>query len=77
LIAQLTQGRLIETKENLKDAARKARHIPSHYGKVLFLTKDQQRLRWIRDDGSLGSEVDLDDLGELREWLRASRPQVG
>ncbi|WP_295385238.1 hypothetical protein [uncultured Thiodictyon sp.] len=69
--------RLIETKENVKDAARKARHVPSYYGKVLFLTKDQQRLRWVRDDGSLGSEVDLDDLGELREWLRASRPQVG
>lgn len=66
--------RLVETKENVKDAARKARHVPAWYGKVLFLTKDQSRLRWVKDDGSLGSDVDLDDLGSLREWLRASRP---
>lgn len=66
--------RLIETKEDVKDAARKAKHVPAYYGKVLFLTKDQTRLRWVKDDGSLGSDVDLDDMGELREWLRASRP---
>lgn len=42
--------------------------------KVLFLTKDPSRLRWEKGDGSLGSHVDLDDLGSLREWLRASRP---
>lgn len=67
--------RLVETKENVKDAVRKAKHVPSFYGKVLFLTKDQQRLRWVKDDGSLGNQVDLDDLGELREWLRNSRPE--
>jgi len=67
--------RLIETKENVKDAARKARHVPDFYGKVLFITKDQDRLRCIREDGSLGNEVDLDDLGALREWLRATRPE--
>lgn len=66
--------RLIETKENVKDAARKAKHVPNYYGKVLFLTKDQQRLRWVREDGSLGNDVDLDDLDELREWLRTTRP---
>ncbi|RTK96704.1 MAG: hypothetical protein EKK59_10365 [Neisseriaceae bacterium] len=66
--------RLIETKENVKDAARKAQHVPSFYGKVLFLTKDQKRLRWVKEDGSLGNDVDLDDLQELRDWLRASRP---
>ncbi len=66
--------RLIETKENVKDAARKAKHVPNYYGKVLFLTKDQQRLRWVKEDGSLGNDVDLDDLGELREWLRTTRP---
>lgn len=66
--------RLIETKENVKDAARKAKHIPSWYGKVLFLTKDLSRLRWVNDDGSLGDDIDLDDLSSLREWLRASRP---
>lgn len=66
--------RLIETKENVKDAARKAKHVPDFYGKVLFLTKDQKRLRWVKEDGSLGSEVDLDDLREVREWLRVTRP---
>jgi len=66
--------RLVETKENVKDAARKAKHVPAYYGKVLFLTKDQKRLRWVKDDGSLGGDVDLDDLGEVREWLRGSRP---
>ena len=66
---------LIETKENVKDASRKSRHVPSYYGKVLFLTKDQTRLKWVKDDGSLGSDVDLDDLTELREYLRSSIPQ--
>jgi type III restriction enzyme len=66
--------RLLETKENVKDAARKARHIPPHYGKVLFLTKDQTRFRWVNDDGSLGGNVDLDDLDSIREWLRETRP---
>ena len=67
--------RLIETKENVKDASRKSRHVPSYYGKVLFLTKDQTRLKWVKDDGSLGSDVDLDDLTELREYMRSSIPQ--
>ena len=66
--------RLIETKENVKDAARKAKHVPYYYGKVLFLTKDQKRLCWVKENGSLGNEVDLDDLAEVREWLRSSRP---
>ena len=66
--------RLIETKENVKDAARKSRHVPNFFGRVLFLTKDQERLRWVREDGSLGNDVDLDDLGELRDWLRTTRP---
>jgi len=66
--------RLIETKQDVKDATRKAKHVPSYYGKVLFLTKDHQRLRWIREDGSLGNDVDLNDLNELREWLRTTRP---
>ncbi len=67
-------ARLIETKENVKDAARKARRIPKSYGKVLFLTKDQSRLRVINDDGSLGVTVDWDDLTPVREWLRESKP---
>lgn len=66
--------RLIETKENVKDAARKARRIPKSYGKVLFLTKDQTRLRVINDDGTLGIMVDWDDLTPVREWLRETKP---
>lgn len=68
--------RLIETKENTKDAARKARRIPKCYGKVLFLTKDQSRLRVVNDDGSLGETVDWDDLLPVQDWLRASKPAI-
>ena len=68
--------RLIETKENTKDAARKARRIPKYYGKVLFLTKDQSQLRVVNEDGSLGVAVDWDDLMPVREWLRTSKPAV-
>lgn len=66
--------RLIETKENTKDAARKAKRIPKHYGKVLFLTKDQSRLRVVNDDGSLAEVVDWDDLLPMQDWLRATKP---
>jgi type III restriction enzyme len=69
-------ARLIETKENVKDAARKARRVPKSYGKVLFLTKDQSRLRVINDDGSLGLTVDWDDLTPVREWLRNTLPMT-
>jgi type III restriction enzyme len=69
-------ARLIETKENVKDAARKARRIPKFYGKVLFLTKEQSRLRVVNDDGSLGVTVDWDDLTPVREWLRESKPAM-
>jgi len=41
--------RLIETKENVKGAVRKDKHVPSFYGKVLFLTKDQKHLRWVKE----------------------------
>jgi type III restriction enzyme len=68
--------RLIETKENVKDAARKARRVPKCYGKVLFLTKDQSRLRVVNDDGSLGVAVDWGDLVHVQEWLRITKPAV-
>ena len=68
--------RLVETKENTKDAERKARRTPKCYGKVLFLTKDQNLLRVINDDGSKGEVVDYDDLLPVQEWLRASKPAV-
>ncbi|NOT14345.1 MAG: DEAD/DEAH box helicase family protein [Methylotenera sp.] len=66
--------RLIETKENVKDASRKARREPKYYGKVLFLTKDQNRLKVINDNGSLGITVDWDDLTTIREWMRQTKP---
>jgi len=69
-------ARLIETKENVKDAARKARRVPKFYGRVLFLTKDQNRLRVVNEDGTLGVVADWDDLGPVREWLRTSLPLV-
>ena len=69
-------ARLIETKENVKDAARKARRVPRSFGKVLFLTKEENRLRVINDDGSLGLTVDFDDLSPVREWLRNTRPML-
>lgn len=66
--------RLVETKENLKDAQRKAKRVPKRWGKVLFLTREQNRLRVINEDGSPGATIDYDDLTPLRECLRASRP---
>jgi len=66
--------RLIETKENVKDAARKSKHTPEHYGQVLFLTKDHKRLRVVNKDGSLGDSVDLDNLSKVRDFFRATRP---
>ncbi len=66
--------RLLETKESTKDAARKAQHFPTAYGKVLFLTPDGNRLRWINDDGSLGEVVKLTELHTIHEKLKASRP---
>ena len=76
LLGDEPMARLIETKENTKDAARKARRIPKYYGKVLFLTRDQKRLRVVNDDGSLGVTVDWDNLAPVREWLRESKPAM-
>ncbi|HOE40869.1 MAG TPA: hypothetical protein PLB25_04460 [Rhodoferax sp.] len=38
-------ARLLETKDDTKDAARKSQHSPAGYGKVLFLTPDGNRMR--------------------------------
>jgi type III restriction enzyme len=62
--------RLVETKHDVKDANRKARHQSKTYNKVLFLTKDAQRFKIVQDDGSMGEVVDLDDLSRLRQWMR-------
>jgi superfamily II DNA or RNA helicase len=66
--------RLVETKHDVKDANRKARHHNRSYGKVLFMTKDAQRFKIINDDGSLGDVVDFDNLSRLRQWMRDSSP---
>ena len=66
--------RLIETKDNVKDAARKSKHTPEHYGQVLFLTKDQKRLRVVNKDGTLGGSVDLDNLSKVKDFFRATKP---
>ncbi len=66
--------RLLETKENTKDAARKSRHTPAGYGKVLFLTPDGNRMRWINDDGSLGEVVDLGDMQKVLDRFAVTRP---
>lgn len=66
--------RLVETKHDLKDANRKARHQSKTYSKVLFLTKDAQRFKIVQDDGSMGEVVDFDDLARLRQWMRDTAP---
>jgi hypothetical protein len=53
-----------------------ARRIPKYYGTVLFLTKDQSRLRLVNYDGSLGEAVDWDDLLPVQEWLRETKPAI-
>ena len=66
--------RLLETKDDTKDAARKAQHSPANYGKVLFLTPDGDRMRWVNDDGSLGEVLDFEDLQTALGHLAATRP---
>lgn len=66
--------RLVDPKHDTKDASRKSKHISRFYGKVLFLTQDNDRYKIVNDDGSLGAVVDYDDLGMLKDWMRALPP---
>jgi len=66
--------RLVETKHDLKDASRKAKHVPSAYGKVLFLTQDGGRYCIVTDSGAVGDPLDMDDLETLREALQRTAP---
>lgn len=70
----IPQQRLLETKENTKDAARKAKHFPAFFGKVLFLTPDGNRLCWVNDNGSLGEVVKLTEMDAVRQHLMDTRP---
>jgi type III restriction enzyme len=72
--ADVPMPRLLETKDDTKDAARKAQHSPKSYGKVLFLTPDGNRMRWVNDDGSLGAVLDFDDMQSALGRLAATRP---
>jgi hypothetical protein len=47
--------------------------MPKIYGKVLFVTRDNTRLRIVNDDGSLGAEFDWVDLTPAWQWIAATR----
>lgn len=66
--------RLVETKDSVKDAMRKAKRGSAFYSKVLFMTKDMSKWKWVGVDGQLGQEIDLDDLAALQEWMRKTVP---
>ena len=66
--------RLLETKNDTKDAARKARHSPPAYGKVLFITKDHGLWCWIMDNGSPGDAVKLSEMDAILKRLRSTQP---
>ena len=71
--------RLIDPKHDTKDAASKALHASSYYGKVLFLTRVEvtqgvKQFKIVNDNGSLGDVVDYDDLNRLKTWMRSTQP---
>ncbi|MEQ1557791.1 MAG: DEAD/DEAH box helicase family protein [Methyloglobulus sp.] len=61
--------RMVETKDSTKDARNKSGRPSTSYGKVIFLTRNNNKLHIVNDDGSLGKTVG-DNLIELREVLR-------
>ena len=67
-------ARLLETKDDTKDASRKSKHWPQQYGKVLFLTPYGDRLKWVHEDGSIGEDVDLDNMQTVLDKLASTRP---
>lgn len=67
-------ARLLETKDDTKDASRKSKHWPQQYGKVLFLTPYGDRLKWVHEDGSVGDDVDLDNMQTVLDKLASTRP---
>jgi type III restriction enzyme len=73
---QPVMTRLVETKESTKDASRKARRVPKVYGKVMFVTKDNDKLRIVNDDGSLGVGFDWSDLNPAWSWMADNTQQL-
>lgn len=67
--------RLVETKDSTKDAMNKAGRSSTSYGKVIFLTRNNQKLHIVNNDGSLGKIVS-DNLVELRERLRETGNKI-
>ncbi len=63
--------RLVETKGDVKDAARKGKRAPLHYGKVLFITNDKGTYRLV-ENLQYGATVDYEDLQALLTALKAS-----
>ena len=57
---------LIDANDDTKDAARKARNRPQHFGSVRFITQYGRRSRIIDRDGSLGQIGDTDDWRQRR-----------
>lgn len=66
--------RLIETKHDLKDVRRKAKHTPKEYGKVIFITKDADQHYLLNEDGSLGEPLDFGNMEKLREAMQRTVP---
>jgi hypothetical protein len=67
-------ARLMETKDDTKDASHKSKHWPAQYGKVLFLTPDGDHLRWVNDNGGMEELVDLDNMQTVLDKLASTRP---
>ncbi|WP_354333263.1 DEAD/DEAH box helicase family protein [Undibacterium sp. GrIS 1.2] len=61
--------RLADTKHDLKDAFKKSRREHKDYKKIIFLTKDNDNLYIVNDNGTKGVKVNS-DLSVLRETLR-------
>jgi type III restriction enzyme len=61
--------RLADTKHDMKDAYKKSRREHKDYKKIIFLTKDNDNLYIVNDNGTKGEKVGS-DLSVLRETLR-------
>lgn len=72
--------RLVDTKNDMADAALKSRRVPPVYGRVAFIRREASgskdvpdRFHMITPEGTLGAQID-DGLTVLREELRRRPP---